>query len=199
MIGESMTVEQVCDAVMRDFAFYRNSNGGVTFTGGEPTYQPEFLTAMAKEFKKLGLHLVIETCGAFEWQSVAEALSLIDIFYFDIKHVDDTKHRIFTGEGSAQILENANRVDQLQKPIRVRVPLVLGFNDSPEEFAAILHFAAGLKNLDKVQVLPYHKFGVAKYERVGVGYSLSEAESPSNEAVAALLALADGENVACTL
>lgn len=199
MIGESMTVEQACDAVMRDFSFYQNSKGGVTFTGGEPTYQPEFLTAMAKEFKKLGLHLVIETCGAFKWDSVAEALPLMDIFYFDIKHVDDAKHREFTGEGCAEILENAKRIDQLQRPIRVRVPLIPGFNDSPDEFAGILHFAAGLKNLDKVQVLSYHKFGVAKYERVGVGYPLPEIESPSNEAVAALLVLADKENVACTL
>ena len=199
MIGEPMTVAEACDAVMLDFSFYHNSDGGVTFTGGEPTYQPEFFAAMVKEFKKLGLHLVIETCGAFEWQSVAEALSLIDIFYFDVKHVDDAKHEKFTGEDCSRILANAKRVDQLNKPIRVRVPLVPGFNDSPEEFAGILRFAASLKNLDKVQVLPYHKFGVAKYERVGMGYSLKEVANPAKEAVAELLALAERENVACTV
>ena len=90
---------------------------------------------MVTEFKKHGLHLVLETCGAFQWQAVTQALPLIDIFYFDIKHIDDGKHRRFTGEGTAEILENAKRVDALGKPIRVRVPLVPGFNDSPEEFA----------------------------------------------------------------
>jgi pyruvate formate lyase activating enzyme len=199
MIGESMSVEQVCDTVMRDFSFYCNSGGGITFTGGEPTYQPEFLTAMAKELKKLGLHLVLETCGAFQWETVAEASSSIDLFYLDIKHTDDAKHRIFTGTGCGQILENAMRIDQLGKPIRVRVPLIPGFNDSPEEFSAILHFAGQLKNLDKVQVLPYHKFGVAKYERVGVGYSLPGLEPPPKDAVAGLLALAEQNHVICTL
>ncbi len=199
MIGESMSVEQVCDAVMRDSSFYWNSGGGVTFTGGEPTCQPEFFSSMVTEFKKHGLHLVLETCGAFQWQAVTQALPLIDIFYFDIKHIDDGKHRRFTGEGTAEILENAKRVDALGKPIRVRVPLVPGFNDSPEEFAGILRFAAGLKNLDKVQVLPYHRFGVAKYERVGVGYSLSSITSPARASVAELLALAERENVACGL
>jgi len=199
MIGETMTVEQVCDTVMRDFSFYHNSNGGVTFTGGEPTYQPEFLTAMAKELKKRALHLVIETCGAFDWESVAEALSLIDIFYFDVKHVNDEKHQNFTGEGCARVLENARRIDQLQKPIRVRVPLIPGFNDSSDDFAAILRFAATLKNLDRVQVLPYHKFGVAKYERVGIGYAFQEVDSPSPQAVAGLLSLAAREHIPCAL
>ena len=199
MIGETMTVEQVCDVVMRDFSFYHNSHGGVTFTGGEPTYQPEFLTALARALKKLGLHLMIETCGVFPWESVAEALSLIDFFYFDIKHVDDAKHRAFTGEGCAQILDNARRIDQLQKPIRIRVPLIPGFNDTAEEFAGILDAAAGLKNLEKVQVLPYHKFGVAKYERVGQGYSLSELENPAPEVVAGLLAQAERTHVPCSL
>ncbi len=199
MVGDSMTVEEVTDAVMKDFSFYQNSHGGVTFTGGEPTCQPEFLTAMVKEFKKLGLHLVIETCGAFDWETVKEALPGIDIFYFDLKHTEDAKHRAFTGEGCTQILENLKRTDQLGKPIRIRVPLISGFNDSPEEFAGILYFAAGLKNLDKVQVLPYHKFGVSKYDRVGVGYSLQGVEPPSNEAVTALLERAKQENVACSL
>lgn len=199
MIGESMSVEQVYDAVMRDSSFYWNSGGGVTFTGGEPTYQPEFFSAMVIEFKKHGLHLVLETCGAFQWQSVAEALSLIDIFYFDIKHLDNDKHRRFTGEGTAELLENAKRVDTLGKPVRVRVPLIPGFNDRPEEFAEILRFASGLRNLDMVQVLPYHRFGVAKYERVGVGYSLGGLTSPDKAAVVELLALAEREKVACAL
>ncbi len=199
MIGESMTVEQVWDAVSRDFSFYWNSGGGVTFTGGEPTYQPEFFSSMVTELKRQGLHLVLETCGAFRWQTVAEALSRIDIFYFDIKHTDDDKHRRFTGEGTAEILENAKRVDALGKPIRVRVPLIPGFNDGPEEFTAILRFASGLRNLDKVQILPYHRYGVSKYDRVGVGYPLPSLKGPDKSAVAELLTLAERQEVACTL
>jgi pyruvate formate lyase activating enzyme len=199
MIGEPMSAEEVYDVVMRDLSFYRNSAGGVTFTGGEPTYQPEFLTAMAKLFKRGGLHLVIETCGYYEWESVVEALTLMDIFYLDIKHVNSEKHEAVTGRGTGLILENVRRVDTLGKPIRVRVPLIPGFNDSAEDFSDILRFAGGLRNLDKVQVLPYHKFGVTKFDHVGWGYSLSEMEPPPKEQVAALLTMAEAEKVACTL
>ncbi|HBS60493.1 MAG TPA: glycyl-radical enzyme activating protein [Firmicutes bacterium] len=199
MIGRHVSVGEVCDTVMQDILFYQNSGGGVTFTGGEPTYQPEFLTAMAKTFKKLGLHLVIETCGLFAWHTVAEALALLDIIYLDIKHVDQEKHRAVTGESNAVILENACRMDKLGKPIRVRVPLIPGFNDSTEDFGPIVRFAAGLRNLEKIQLLPYHKFGVAKYERIGWGYALGDLEAPPESTVEKLLALAERQKVACTL
>lgn len=199
MIGRTVTVEEVYNLIIRDNLFYQNSGGGVTFTGGEPTYQPEFFTAMAKYFKKQGLHLVIETCGLFDWDTVAEGLLLIDHFYMDIKHVDNEKHLAVTGAGNLTILENIKRADQLQKPIRIRVPLIPGFNDSPEDFSLTIRFAAGLKNLDKVQLLPYHKFGLAKYDRIGWGYSLKELEPPSQSTVDQLLALAASQKVPCTL
>jgi pyruvate formate lyase activating enzyme len=198
MTGAVMSVEKVYETVARDIPFYNNSKGGVTFTGGEPTYQPEFLTAMASEFKRRGLHLVIETCGFFHWDSAVEALELMDIIYLDIKHVDDAKHREVIGEGTELILANARRLDALQKPIRVRVPLVPGFNDSPEEFSGILRFASELKNLDKVQVEPYHRFGMSKYDHIGWGYSLEEVQPPSDASVDNLLALADRIGVPCT-
>jgi pyruvate formate lyase activating enzyme len=198
MVGSQMSVEDVYKVVASDLPFYQNSGGGVTFTGGEPTYQPEFLTAMASEFKQQGLHLLIETCGHFAWDSAAEAISLMDIIYLDIKHMDDARHRRATGEGNSLIHENARRMDALGKPIRVRVPLVPGFNDSAEDFSAILQFAATLKNLDKVQVEPYHRFGISKYQHIGWGYSLGDLEPPSEPAIAELLHLADNIGVPCT-
>ncbi|HKS72742.1 MAG TPA: glycyl-radical enzyme activating protein [Terriglobales bacterium] len=199
MIGRSYTVSEVVDEAMQDVAFYLNSGGGVTFTGGEPTYQPEFLLALTRALKRRGIHLVIETCGVFQWSHVEEALSLIDIFYFDLKHADAEKHAAVTGESNAVILENIERIDRLNRPIRVRVPLIPGVNDSPEEFAAILRVAAKLHNVDKVQVLPYHKFGIAKFERIGWGYPLPDLESPAKPAVQALIKIAQREHVACTL
>jgi pyruvate formate lyase activating enzyme len=199
MIGRTVSAEEVCDTVMQDVLFYQNSGGGVTFTGGEPTYQPEFLTALAKACKKQGLHLVIETCGFFSWDTVAEALALIDIVYLDIKHIDSEIHQAVTGEGNAVILENARRFDKLQKPIRIRVPLIPGFNDSIETFGATVRFAAGLNNLERIQVLPYHRFGIAKFERIGWGYSLTGLETPPASTVEKLLALAERHKVKCTL
>jgi pyruvate formate lyase activating enzyme len=199
LIGRETTDEELFDVAMRDALFYQNSGGGITFTGGEPTHQPEFLTALAKRFKKHGLHLVIETCGFFAWDSVQEAISLLDIIYLDIKQTNAEKHQRFTGESSAVILENAQRMDRLKKPIRIRVPLIPGFNDSIEEFSEILHFAASLKHLEKVQILPYHKFGIAKYDRIGWGYSLSGLEPPPKQHVDLLLALAKNYPVTCTL
>lgn len=197
LIGKRMTVEAVYEEVARDLPFYENSGGGVTFTGGEPAYQPEFLNAMAFYFKKRGYHMVIETCGHFAWDSLAEAISRMDIVYLDIKHMDEKKHRHWIGEGNAVTLENAGRMDAIGKKIRVRVPLIPGFNDSEEEFSAILRFASKLKNLDTVQVEPYHRFGVPKFDRIGWGYSLDELKPPSEAAVAELLRLADNLGVPC--
>jgi pyruvate formate lyase activating enzyme len=184
---------------MGDAIFYQNSGGGVTFTGGEPTYQPEFLTAMAKRFKQQGLHLVIETCGLFHWESAAESISLMDIIYLDIKHVNAEEHRLLTGESNALILANAQHMDQLEKPIRIRVPLIPGFNDSLEDFGETVRFATRLKNLERIQILPYHKYGISKYERIGWGYSLTELEPPPKSHVDLLLALAESHKVVCTL
>jgi len=199
MIGQSYSLKEVADLVMQDDAFYRNSGGGVTFTGGEPTYQPEFLTRLTQTLKQLGLHLVLETCGWFQWSEMAGALALMDIFYFDIKHADAERHASVTGESNETILENAQRIDKLNKPIRIRVPLIPGFNDSREEFAAILRVASKLRNLDKVQILPYHQFGVPKFDRIGWGYSLAELEPLSQPVVHELLQIAEREHVACTL
>lgn len=194
-----MSAEEVCEFVMRDVLYYQNSGGGVTFTGGEPTYQPEFLIEMARLCKKQGLHIVIETCGYFPWDSAAEAFHLTDIVYMDIKHLDSAKHKSVIGAENKVILENALHIDQLNKPIRIRVPLIPGFNDSTAAFGPILRFASGLKNLEKVQILPYHRFGVDKYERIGWGYSLTELEPPPKGTVEKLLALAGSQNVNCTL
>jgi pyruvate formate lyase activating enzyme len=199
LIGRTVTVEEVCEIVMQDILFYQNSGGGVTFTGGEPTYQPEFLKAVAKACKKQGLHLVIETCGLFSWDVLAEALTLIDIFYLDIKHPDSEKHRAVIGESNSVILENIRRIDRLNKPIRIRIPLIPGFNDSIEAFGAIVRVAAGLTNLEKIQLLPYHKFGISKFERIGLGYSLTGLEAPAESTIEKLLALAKRQKVACSL
>ncbi|HWR41851.1 glycyl-radical enzyme activating protein [Sporomusa sp.] len=199
LIGQVATEEELCDIVMRDAIFYQNSGGGITFTGGEPTYQPEFLTAMAKRFKQQGLHLVIETCGLFHWDSAVEAFSLMDIIYLDIKHANAEKHQLLTGESNALILQNAQRLDQLQKPIRIRVPLIPGLNDSLEDFGETVRFAARLNNLERIQILPYHKYGISKYERIGWGYPLTELEPPPKSHVDSLLALAESHKVVCTL
>lgn len=199
LLGQKVGVEKVCALVMQDRLFYENSGGGVTFTGGEPTGQPAFLTALTKRFKRLGVHMVIETCGLFAWESVAEAFSLIDIVYLDIKHINEAKHRRVTGESNTVILKNARQINKLQKPLRIRVPLIPGFNDRGEDFGPIVRFAAGLSNLEKIQILPYHKYGVAKYERIGQEYALPEAAPPSKDSIEKLLALAETAKVPCTL
>ena len=199
LIGQSMSIEEVYNAVMRDELFYQDSGGGVTFTGGEPTFQPEFLTAAAKKLKKAGIHLVIETCGMFSWDSVAEAFSLMDIIYMDIKHADSEKHLKVIGQANDRILENARHIDKLMKPIRIRVPLIPGFNDSIEDFGAILKFAASLHNLERVQILPYHKFGIAKYERIGLEYSMTHVVPQPKQIVDDLLALAEKHKIPCSL
>jgi pyruvate formate lyase activating enzyme len=199
LIGRNVDVNEVSAIVMQDSLFYQNSGGGVTFTGGEPTFQPAFLTALTKQLKRLGVHIVIETCGMFTWDAIEEAFLLVDIVYLDIKHIDDVKHRTVIGESNTVILKNARQINKMNKPFRIRVPLIPGFNDSMEEFSSIVRFAAGLNNLEKIQILPYHKYGVAKYRRIGREYTLPELDPPSKDLIEKLITLAETCKVHCTL
>ena len=178
----TMPAEAILAAVQRDRVFYRQSGGGVTFSGGEPTAQPELLLHLAQRLHASGIHLALEPCGHFPWAPNEAALALMDLVYFDLKHMDSTRHALLTGVGNGLILENAVRLAAQGTPMILRVPLVPGSNDDPENLAATADFAARLGGLP-IELMPYHTLGLGKYQELGLPYSLSALE-PSAEAVA---------------
>ena len=175
MVGEWLTVEQVMDVIKRDLVYYRNSGGGVTFSGGEPLAQPRFLVPCLKRCKEIGIHTALDTSGFVKWSILERMLPYIDLFLYDVKHMDSGKHKQLTETGNELILENLRRISQQRKPIWVRIPLIPGCNDSEENLRRIAEFVRPLKSVEKVSLLPYNTAAGAKYQSIGINYELEQA------------------------
>jgi pyruvate formate lyase activating enzyme len=171
------------DEVERDTEFYFRTGGGVTFSGGEPFAQPRFLEKLAREAKARKLHTVVETCGYCKWEAMRPILGLMDIVLYDVKHMDPDRHRLGTGVANDVILANLKRVDSLGIPLRVRIPLVPGFNDSTANIRATATFVSGLANLQALDILPYHRMGEPKWGQLGQSYVMPGVAPHTKEQV----------------
>lgn len=172
--GKLMTVEEVLQEVKKDALFYRNSGGGVTASGGEPTQQAKFLIELFKGCQNLGFHTTLDTCGYVAWEQLEQILEYTDLVLYDLKHMDPLRHRELTGVDNRLILNNARKIAEKGAAFVVRVPLIPGCNDSPENLKALARFVMDLGQ-EKVEFLPYHQLGVSKYERQGKLYALLES------------------------
>jgi len=180
LVGNYMTVEELSQEVNKDRPFYRRSDGGVTMGGGEPTMQHEFVTEFLKKCKQQYIHTAIETCGYVKWEHLEKLLKYLDLVHFDIKHMDALVHKELTGVSNELILENARRVSTIH-PMIIRIPVVPGYNDSDDNILATARFATELgENLNRIDLLPYHKFGSQTYARIGKAYKLEDVEPPSD-------------------
>ena len=168
-----MTAGAVVAEVLRDAAFY-GGHGGLTLSGGEPTLQPEFAQAILRLSKEEGFHTAIETCGAVRWNNLERLLPFLDQVLFDLKHVDPTIHKQFTGLSNAIILENLQRTAQAGANLIVRVPLIPGFNANPESLSAIGSVVQTLRVVREIHLIPYHTLGRSKYRALGLPYVMEE-------------------------
>jgi pyruvate formate lyase activating enzyme len=184
IVGRSMTVAEVMDQVERDVAFYDQSGGGVTFSGGEPLAQPEFLQAVVQASRGRGIHTAVDTCGYAPWPVLEGLLPYVDLFLYDLKLMDDEEHRRFTGVSNRPVLENLRALAGAGQAIVLRVPVIPGVNDGLENVRALADFAASLPHLRGIDLLPYHPTAVEKYERLNRAYSLAALRPPAPEDVA---------------
>ena len=161
--GKRMTVEEVMREVVKDLKFYENSGGGVTLSGGEPLAQPEFARLILKGCKQAELHTTLDTCGYAPWPDIEKLLGYVDLVLFDIKYLDASKHREAAGQDNLLILKNARKISKL-KPMRIRVPLIPGFNDSSEAVSGIAAFAKSELGCRDLDLLPYNRMGEVKYD-----------------------------------
>lgn len=165
LVGTPMTTDEVMREVLKDVKFYENSGGGVTLSGGEPVAQPGFALSILRSCKEAGLHTVLDTCGYVPWGGMKRLLSYTDLVFFDIKTIDTKKHHQATGKSNRLILENAKRIANY-KPMRVRVPLIPNFNDSPEDIRRIALFVKNEMGSIEIDLLSYNKLGEVKYDRL---------------------------------
>jgi len=163
-----MSVDAVVDRVAADRNFYRNSGGGVTFSGGEPFAQPEFLAAMLTRCHQQGIHTAVETCGHVDAAVLLAAEPLVDLFLFDVKLVDPIRHRLHTGVPNHLIHAALTALaSTCPSKVILRIPLVPGITDTHANLDGIATLARELR-LTAINLVPYHPLGLGKYEEIGL-------------------------------
>ena len=178
IFGQTAEAEAVAEKLLEDRAFYESSSGGVTFSGGEPLMQPDFLAAVMSILKAQNIHIAVDTCGEAPWENIEKILPYTDLFLFDVKHIDTDAHRTGTGVGNERILSNLRRLSERGAHIEIRTPVIPGFNDSPDVLSRVANLLAALDQVQLWRLLPYHSMGKAKYEAIGLAYSMPELEMP---------------------
>ena len=179
--GYSTTVSDLIEESLKDQPFYRRSTGGVTVSGGEPLVQPEFVDCFLAGLKEHGVHTALDTSGYAPLKVFARVLEHTDLLLLDIKHLDTREHRLYTGVGNEKILANAMYAAE-RVPIWLRMPVIPGFNDTPEnvERMAILALSIGA---EQVSLLPYHQGGITKSDQIGREYRLSDLQPPKMDRI----------------
>ena len=178
--GRVMSVDAVMGEVLRDAVFYRTSGGGVTFTGGEPMLQFDFLKTLCAAARAAGVHVAVDTSGYAPWERFAELLPLVDLFLYDLKCMDPARHAELTGVPNELILGNLRRLDAAGAKFWIRCPLVPGLNDSDSDLAALRAFTSALRNMEKLEICPYHPLGLEKCATFGLIPRYAEKALPTS-------------------
>jgi pyruvate formate lyase activating enzyme len=164
--------------IEREIPFYDESGGGVTFSGGEPLMQPGFLSALLKACRKQEIHTVVDTSGFANWNVFEQIRGDVDLFLYDLKHMDSIRHREVTGAPNEVILSNLRSLSLRGHKILVRIPLVPGINDDEKNLTECGTFLAHLPHLEGVELMGYHDIAQAKYEALGRNYGLPGTTPP---------------------
>jgi len=179
--GYRAAVTDVLDKVMLDEAYYRESGGGMTCSGGEPLMQEDFLYALLSGAKDRGLHTCIETSGFAPRDTLARILPVTDLFIYDIKETSDELHLAHTGQSNILILENLDYLFSEGANIILRCPLIPGINDSPAHLAALANLSRRYSQITRMEIMPYHNMGRRKWAELGLSYLPEKLENTSKE------------------
>ena len=189
-VGRDVTVGEVMEEILRDRVYYnRSGGGGVTLSGGECLWQPDFSEALLKASKEYGISTAIETTGYAEMDVIRRLLPYVDTVLMDIKHTDPEKHKEFTTRDNGLILENAKHIAREAKCLIVRTPVIPTFNDTEAEIRSIANFAKSLDGVREMHLLPYHRIGSDKYAGLGRQYTMAHITPPKKEQMEHLLAI----------
>jgi pyruvate formate lyase activating enzyme len=195
--GRHYSVDELMRILKRDQSYW-GENGGVSFTGGEPLMQNDFLLEVLKKCRKNYIHTAVETCACVKAETLLEVQKLTDFMFIDIKHMDSEKHKEETGAGNELILKNieaAAKADWDGKLV-IRVPVIPGFNDGEENLRATAEFMK-MANLNEVNILSFHRMGTSKYGQLGLEYKFSDVEAPTAKAMAKAADIFESFGIEC--
>jgi pyruvate formate lyase activating enzyme len=177
-IGKIYSSDELMREISKDMIFYEESGGGVTFSGGEPLFQFEFVKEILSRCKEHEINTCIDTAGYVTSSKLIEIANDVDLFLYDIKHLSKYKHIKYTGVDNDVIIENLKLLDDIGKDIWIRYPLIPGFNDDEGDIIRLMELLSGLKREHPVYVLPYHKTGSHKYEKFGIENRMTNISEP---------------------
>ncbi len=182
MVGQIKPIGEVTSELLKDVDFYNNSEGGVTFSGGEPLMFPEYLLELVQQLKRENIHINIETSGQFDFDRVEPLLPFFDMIFYDLKLMDNNKHKKYIGVDNKTILNNFKRLNQVFNNIQVRIPLIPTVNDDAENIEATCKFLLESGH-QTVHLLPYHSMGNSKARRIDFNQEIFKVEPHSKNQI----------------
>ncbi|MCK5700479.1 MAG: glycyl-radical enzyme activating protein, partial [Cyclobacteriaceae bacterium] len=175
--GKSMQIHELMDEILKDCLFHEESDGGVTFSGGEPLFQPDALLELLKKCKIHGIHTTVDTCGYAPWLNYEKIIPFTDLFLYDLKLLDPEKHLKFTGVKNELIIENLQKLLDRNVNVELRIPVIPGVNDSREEIQKFIDLLRNnIKNALKIHLLPYHNIADNKYQKLNMENRMENIE-----------------------
>jgi pyruvate formate lyase activating enzyme len=181
LIGKEVPVSEIIEEVEKDRIFYDESGGGVTISGGEPLAQGDFLLALLEQLKSRDIHTAVDTSGCVPYDTLSSVSQMADLILYDLKVLNDQRHRAFTGESNALILENLKKLSENGHDITVRMPVLKGLNDDPENIQDMIDFLLPLNKKWRINLLPFHRGGEGKLLRLNRKSPLVAFKTPSQE------------------
>lgn len=200
-VGEQISVEQVLKKILPYKPFFDHSDkGGITLSGGEPTFQPEFTLRLLKSCREMGIHTAMETCGYMNYKKLLEIVQNVDVLIYDIKHMDEATHIKSTGRSNRLILDNLRRLcKEDKKEIVVHIPLICGFNDDDENIRKTAKFISSLKKIKHVDLLPFNDLASEKYRAMGLDWEYSKVKRQPPEQLAKLREIVESYGLEVTI
>jgi pyruvate formate lyase activating enzyme len=199
LVGRDVTVPELEETVLRDRLFFETSGGGVSFSGGEPLAQPNFLIAALEACRRNEIHTVVDTSGFAPPAVVEEVAALTDLFLYDLKIADPEKHRRLVGAPLDQILHNLGLLADHGAAIWLRVPVVPGVTDDRENIESVARLAASLPSVQRLCLLPYHRLGTGKLGRLGRRREEDGWATPDSDRMRRLAGLAEAAGIEVTI
>ena len=184
-VGRKVSALELCEEVAEDLPFFRRSGGGITLSGGEPLFQPDFAAEVFQLCHEKGIHTVLDTCGFANKEAVRKVIKHTDLILLDIKHMDPNMHKKWTGVSCEPILENA-RYMAGECEIRLSLPLIPDINDSEENIKRTIQFASSI-GIEFIDIEPYHNLGLCKYEFLGLNPPILKADKMPGEKIDTIL------------
>ena len=181
--GRRIPVDALMEEIEKDTVFYDESGGGVTFSGGEPLVQTPFLSQMLRRCAEADIHTAVDTCGYADWSVFESIIDVVRLFLFDLKIIDDSRHRRFCGVSNQPVLDNLKRLAGAKVPVRIRFPVVPGMTDDPQNVSQVVAFVRSLPRVEGVDILPFHRIADGKYRRLRIDNPVADVPALSRQDV----------------